>query len=262
MYTANAIMPHVTSSPEYNNRIVYQGNQLENSSPSLGNGYQDSSSMGYYNYPTANVQQSYPGEYHQPTNNGVHMSVGDQRCNTVDDRASNNFLNLSTSRNPFSNASSSSHEYYSLQNMDNREAYACQHSVSQGQVNARRICRSPSAESSAVRKTRSWTDAVFASMDREAESILELVSEDAMELERIAATIKQVDFIIFCGPRDPSILPPLIDLVILITKGIFDTSRSKQTCRFHVVLESLAFLQISPIQATIFFIKLTTRDSI
>lgn len=253
-------MPHVTTSPEYNNRLVYQGNQLENSSPSLGNSYHNASSMGYYNYPTANVQQSYPGEY-QSANNGVHMSVGDQRCGTVDDRASNNFLNLSTSRNPFPNATSSSHEYYSLQNMDNREAYPCQHSVSQGQVNARRVCRSPSVESSAVRKTTSWTDAMFASMDRVGGTILDLVSEDAMEFERIAATIKQVDFIIFCEPRDPSIRPPLIDLVFLITMRIFDTSRSKQTCRFRVLLEPLALLQLLQFKPPS-LIKLTTRDSI
>ena len=174
-------MPHVTS-PEFNSRIIYQGSQLQTSS--AGGGFHDSG-MGYYNYPD---MQSYPGEF-QPT--GIAMAVGGPRSNTMDDRNTSNYPNLSTSRNPFPNSVTNSHEYYALENMDNREHYACQQSVSQGQPNSRRIDRSP-LDSSAARKSRSWTDAVFASMDREAESILELVNEDAMELERIAATIKQV----------------------------------------------------------------------
>jgi len=140
--------------------------------------------MNYFNYPN---MQSYPGEFQS---NSVQLSVGGQRSNAMDDRSSSNYPNLATSRNPFANSMSNNHEYYALENMDNRESFACQQSISQGQPNVRGINRSP-FDSSTGRKTRSWTDAVFASMDREAESILELVNEDAMELERIAATIKQ-----------------------------------------------------------------------
>lgn len=184
MYASNAIMPHVTSS-EYNSRLMYEGAQLQGaSSASVGN-FHDSS-MNYFNYPN---MQSYPGEFHS---NSVHLSVGSQRSNTMDDRSSSNYPNLSTSRNPFANSVTNNHEYFALENMDNREPFACQQSISQGQPNVRRINRSPFDSG---RKSRSWTDAVFASMDREAESILELVNEDAMELERIAATIKQVNFL-------------------------------------------------------------------
>lgn len=184
MYATNANMPHVTS-PAYNSRIIYQGGQVQCSSGASVGNFHDTS-MSYYNYPN---MQSYPGEFQS---NSVPLPVGLQRSNTMDDRSSSNYPNLPTSRNPFANSVTNSHEYFSLENMDNRESFACQQSVSQGQSNARRINRSPFDNSAARKPNRSWTDAVFASMDREAESILELVNEDAMELERIAATIKQV----------------------------------------------------------------------
>ena len=202
-------MPHVTN-PEYNSRVIYQGGQLQSSSSASVGNFHDSS-MSYYNYPN---MQSYPGEFQS---NGVPLPVGSQRSNAMDDRSSSNFPNLSTSRNPFANSVTNNHEYFALENMDNRDSFACQQSVSQGQSNNRRINRSP-FDNTTGRKSRSWTDAVFASMDREAESILELVNEDAMELERIAATIKQVSFHNLLSYRDIHYSQPyIIDLAVLIT---------------------------------------------
>ena len=195
--------------------------------------------MNYFNYPN---MQSYPGEFQS---NSVQLSVGGQRSNAMDDRSSSNYPNLATSRNPFANSMSNNHEYYALENMDNRESFACQQSISQGQPNVRRINRSP-FDSSTGRKTRSWTDAVFASMDREAESILELVNEDAMELERIAATIKQVNFHNLLIYRDIHYIQPfLIDSATLITQNfshfMFKTNCHEQKSFAMYVLTNLFF---------------------
>lgn len=224
MYATSANMPHVTS-PEFNSRVIYQRGQLQNSSVASVGNFHDSS-MNYFNYPN---MQSYPGEFQS---NSVPLPVGVQRSNTMDDRSSSNYPNLPTSRNPFANSVSNSHEYYALENMDNRESLVCQQSISQGQSSGvRRINRSP-FESSAGRKSRSWTDAVFASMDREAESILELVNEDAMELERIAATIKQVNFgnlLIYRGVHYTQPNVNRFGHVNYSHSHIFSTSFSKQT---------------------------------
>ena len=201
-------MPHIDLNPEYNSRL-YQVPSLNSASSAGLSNYADNT-MGYSSYP-GNMEEGYRaggagggGDYQQHTS--VPIAIGNQRCSSLaDERNSSNLYNLTTSRNPFSNSVSNSHEYYSLQNMDQRQAYGCpQSDSSRGQANSRRSCRANS-ENSAARKSKSWTDAVFATMDREAESILDLVNEDAMELERIAATIKQVGLAnLLFSPRYPS----------------------------------------------------------
>ncbi len=185
MYTASINMPHITGNTEYGSRF-YQSSGLETGSnhrPNASNvaGYHPPSSIGYL----YGNMEGYVSDYAQPS---VPMAL--RHCESVEDRSSENYVNLTPSRNIYPNSLSHGHEYFPSENMDqNRDAFA--QSESQGQGNSRRSCRG-NTETSAARKNRSWTDAVFASMDREGESILDLVNEDAMELERIAATIKQV----------------------------------------------------------------------
>ena len=185
MYELNQSMPHFGGANQETNYYPPPNYNQSHMGPY--------SSGGEMNFPTySNSNYTFPGGYRQHCGSVIGTAMANQHFN-MDDRQPESYFNASVADN-IDPSINQTRELYTYQDLDSKRTFVSPQSVIDPDINSDRHYGPSSGVSSFDQRGRDWSDASQIPPSGETRAVLDLVNGNSSELERIAATIKEVSF--------------------------------------------------------------------